>query len=155
MSRKNAREIALHLIFEQNFQQQEPEEAVAVRLDREIMQSISGEMALYAGKLDDNDIGYIKKVVNGIFMERPYLDAEIQKYATGWNLSRLSRMTLSILRLALYEMREVADVPEGAAINEAVELAKTYESAEAGSFINGILGSYVRGQQPESSSNDA
>ena len=64
----------------------------------------------------------------------------------GWKISRMSRMTVAVLRLALYEMRYVDDVPVGAAINEAVELAKVYDTDEAAAFINGVLGAAARAQ---------
>ena len=149
MSRKQAREIALHLIFEMGFRQFEAEEALDDRLDEKIMASISGDIALYAGKLDAQQTQYIRSVVKGVAARLAELDQTIDSYAHGWKLSRLSRMTVAILRLAIYEMRFVDDVPVGAAINEAVELAKTYDTEEAAAFINGILGSVARADSGE------
>ena len=119
MSRTKAREIALHLIFEMGFQQFE-EENLNERLDEEIMKSISGDIALYAGKLSEEQTAYIRAVVKG-----------------------------AVLRLALFEMRDVDDVPVGVAINEAVELAKKYDTEDAASFINGVLGSAARAEFPQ------
>lgn len=147
MSRKKAREIALHLIFEMGFRELQADELLSSRLDESILQSISGEIAVYAGKLSDSQTAYIVAVVKGVAAHLQELDDLIARYAHGWNISRLSKMTIAVLRLALYEMRYVEDVPVGAAINEAVELAKTYESDEAGAFINGILGSINRAQE--------
>lgn len=144
MSRKKARELALHLVFEAGFQDCPAEDMVADRLDADIMKSISGEIALYAGKMEEGDISYIRSTVCGTILHRVELDEIIEKNSHGWQLSRLSHMTAAILRLALYEMHYVDDVPIGAAINEAVELAKTYESDESGAFINGILGTVGR-----------
>lgn len=144
MSRKKAREIGLHLIFEMGFQEFTAEEILIDRLDESIMQSISGDIALYAGKLTDSETTYIVSVVKGVAGTLPELDAIIEEHARGWSMSRLSKMTTAILRLALYEMQYVDDVPVGAAINEAVDLAKAYESDEAGAFINGILGTVSR-----------
>lgn len=149
MSRKQAREIALHLIFEMSFQDLEPEEVVAARLEQSIMQSISGDIALYAGKLSRSQTAYITEVVKGVSVRRDELDDIIQLYSKGWKLSRLSRITIAMLRLALYEMRYVEDVPVGAAINEAVELAKQYDTEDAAAFINGILGSAARAEDGE------
>ena len=72
------------------------------------------------------------------------LNDAIERNAKGWKLSRLSRMTKAVLRLAIYEMRYVDDVPVGVAINEAVALDKVYDTDEAASFINGVLGSIAR-----------
>lgn len=146
MSRKKAREIALHLIFEMSFQERTAEELLEAQLDEEIMHSIAGDIALYAGKLTDSESDYIISTVKGVAAHREELDTTIAEYARGWSMKRLSKMTTALLRLALYEMRYVEDVPIGAAINEAVELAKTYESEEAGAFINGILGTIGRAE---------
>lgn len=145
MSRTKAREIALHLIFEMSFQQF-ADESLNDRLDEEIMASISGDIALYAGKLDVEQTRYIRAVVKGVAGELAALDQTIEAYSKGWKLSRLSCMTVAVLRLAIYEMRHVDDVPVGAAINEAVELAKAYDTEEAAAFINGILGSVARAE---------
>lgn len=143
MSRTKAREIALHLIFEMGFQQFE-DEKLNDRLDESIMASISGDIALYAGKLSEQQTKYIRSVVTGVASHLEELDATIERHAKGWKLSRLSRMTIAVLRLALYEMRYVEDVPTGVAINEAVALAKVYDTNEAASFINGVLGAAAR-----------
>lgn len=144
VNRKQAREIALHLIFELGFGAFEAENVMAERLDEEIMHSISGDISLYAGKLDQVQTQYIVSTVKGVAVHREELDARIEANARGWTLARLSRITIAVLRLAIYEMYYVQDVPVGVAINEAVELAKSYDSDEAASFINGVLGAIAR-----------
>ena len=146
VSRKQAREIALHLVFEMGFGAFEAENVMTDRLGEEIMQSISGDIALYAGKLSPAQTDYIRAVVKGVAARRAELDETIAAYSKGWKISRMSRMTVAVLRLALYEMRYVDDVPVGAAINEAVELAKVYDTDEAAAFINGVLGAAARAQ---------
>ena len=74
----------------------------------------------------------------------PVLDTIIEANSKGWSLNRLSHMTIAVLRLALFEMRDVDDVPVGVAINEAVELAKRFGRDQSPSFINGILGKLAR-----------
>ena len=144
VSRKKAREIALHLIFELGFGAFEAENVMTERLDEEIMRSIGSEIAPYAGPLDAVQTKYIVTVVKGVAEHLEALDTQIAQNAKGWTLSRLSRITMAILRLALYEMEYVEDVPVGAAINEAVELAKVYDSEETAAFINGVLGAVAR-----------
>ena len=78
----------------------------------------------------------------------PELDGYISKYAVGWSFSRISRMAAAVMRVAMYEILYMPEVPAGAAINEAVEGAKRYETPETAAFINGILGSFVRGELP-------
>ena len=108
------------------------------------MSLISGEIALYAGKLSEAQTNYIVSVVTGVAEHLEELDNTIRDNAKGWSFKRLSRITVALLRLAIYEMRYVEDVPTGAAINEAVELAKVYDSSEAAAFINGVLGAVSR-----------
>ncbi len=77
-------------------------------------------------------------------MPQKTFDEIIEKYANGWKLSRIPKVNLSVLRLALCEIIYIDGVPENVAINEAVELAKKYSGKEDFSFVNGILGSYSR-----------
>ena len=143
MSRTKAREIALHLIFEMGFQQFE-DENLEERLDESIMASISGDIALYAGKLSPAQTEYIRAVVKGVAAHQNELDETITAYSKGWKISRMSRMTVAVLRLAIYEMRYAEDVPVGVAINEAVELAKRFGGEGSSSFVNGVLGRLAR-----------
>jgi N utilization substance protein B len=146
VSRKKARELALHLIFQQSFQPFDTDEMILERLDSNLMRSISGEkeLELYSGKLEESERAYILRTVRGVAQNQETLDRKIAENAKGWRLQRLSRMVMAVLRLALYEIAYAEDVPTGVAINEAVELAKVYDSAEAGAFVNGILGAVAR-----------
>lgn len=152
ISRAEAREIALQMVFEMGFRFYEDErleECLSDRLDWDTMQSLGGEMELYTGALDAAQTQYIQAVVRGVNQKKAELDQQIAQYAKGWKLSRLSRMTKAILRLAVYEMQYVEDVPAGAAIDQAVELAKKYDIKEAAAFINGILGTIARQSQEQ------
>ena len=144
MGRKEARELALHLIFELSFKKFDDEELLADRLDQSVMQSLAGEIALYAGEIPEDQKRYIRSTVTGVCTHYTELDAVIGAHSTNWNTNRLSHMTMSLLRLALYEMQYVDDVPVGTAIDEAVELAKKYESEDVPSYINGVLGAVAR-----------
>lgn len=144
MGRKEAREIALHLVFELSFKQFSDKELLSDRLEQSVMDSLSGDVALYAGQLSEDQKNYIRSTVMGICEHHLELDATIAAHSTNWNTNRLTHMTMSVLRLALYEMEYVDDVPVGSAINEAVELAKKYESQESASFVNGVLGAVAR-----------
>ena len=85
----------------------------------------------------------------GVAAHKEELDALIAQYAIGWNLHRISRFTKAAMRLAIFEMKFMQDVPTGVAINECVELTRKYEDKEVVSFVNGILGSVARGQQKD------
>lgn len=87
---------------------------------------------------------YSKSLFCGVYQKRDELDSKIEEFANGWRLSRIPKVNIAILRIAIYEIMCVEDVPESVAVNEAVELAKKYSGTEDASFINGILGSFVR-----------
>ena len=74
----------------------------------------------------------------------PELDKLLNENTEGWDTTRVGKVELAVLRLGAYELRYDDDIPDGVAINEAVEIAKNYESQEVVSFINGILGTFVR-----------
>ena len=85
----------------------------------------------------------MKTKVERIVEKIPELDARINEIARGWNTRRMGKVELTILRLALFEMKYDEDVPEKVAINEAVELAKKFGGDESPSFVNGILAKLV------------
>lgn len=100
------------------------------------------QMELYFDQLEDakeKDVAYIQEKSEKIAEKLPQIDALINETAKGWKTTRMNKVDLSILRLAVYEMKWDEDVPTGVAINEAVELAKKYSGDEGPAFINGIL----------------
>ena len=92
------------------------------------------------------DDPYLKTVFYGVVKEAENLDKIISKYAVGWKMDRISRVSLSVMRLCLYECMYVDDVPAAVAMNEAVELAKKYDTEKAPAFINGVLNAAVKGE---------
>ncbi|MBO4298129.1 MAG: transcription antitermination factor NusB [Clostridia bacterium] len=93
---------------------------------------------------DENEADYMDALVEGVRAHAAELDALVSKYAVGWRLERINRVDLSILRVAIYEISFEKLAP-AVAVNEALELARTYSTPEAVSFINGVLGSLLRG----------
>ncbi len=144
MTRSNARELAVHFVFELGFSGQSAEELLAEALKRPVFELIGQEEPLYAEFPNAAQREYITTLVKGVYDHAPELDGYISKYAIGWNFSRLPRVVVAILRVCMYEILYMQDVPNAAAINEAVELTKHYEEPELASFVNGILGSFVR-----------
>ena len=149
MTRADARELAVHLIYGRNFTGEEPEQVVALRLNKEYYAQLSAENEIYADRPSRKQLLYIDTVVAGVANREEELNAQIQQYSIGWNVSRISRLTRAVLQLALYEIQYVEDVPDGVAVSEAVRLAKKYDGDDTGSFVNGILGSFVRGRAGE------
>lgn len=144
MTRANARELAVHLIYGRDFTGEEPEQVVSVRLAKEYYAKLSEENEIYAERPSRAQMAYLDKVVSGVANRTEDLNAEIQKYSIGWDISRISRLTRAIMQLAIFEILYVEDVPTGVAVSEAVRLAKKYDGDDTGSFVNGILGSFAR-----------
>ncbi len=88
---------------------------------------------------EHSDIDYIRTVSKDIVSKQEMIDDVIRKYCEGWSVEHMGKAELAILRLAIYEMKYADDVPYGVAINEAVNLAKSYGDDKAPSFINGVL----------------
>ena len=87
--------------------------------------------------------------MKGVDEHAAELDGYIAKYAKGWKFSRIPLVASAIMRVAMYEILYMPDIPNGAAINEALEIAKKYETPETVKFMNVILGSFVRQELPE------
>ena len=144
MTRANARELAVHLIYGRDFTGEEPEEVVSIRLAKEYYAKLSEENEVYAERPSRAQVAYLDKVVSGVANRAEDLNGQIQKYSIGWDISRISRLTRAIMQLAIYEILYVEDVPVGVAVSEAVRLAKKYDGDDTGSFVNGILGAFAR-----------
>ena len=144
MTRTNAREIAVHLTFELSFTDQTADELLSTALTRATFALIGEEEPLYAEYPNAKQREYISELVRGVYLHCPELDDYISRYAIGWTFSRIPRLAVAVMRVAMYEILYMQDVPNAAAINEALEIAKGYETPEVVSFINGILGSFVR-----------
>lgn len=144
MTRANARELAVHLIYGRSFTDEEPEAVVAARLEREYYTKLASENDVYSERPSRVQLAYLDGVVAGVANRLEDLDNDIQKFSVGWDVSRISRLARSIMQLAIYEINYVEDVPTGVAISEAVRLAKKYDGDDTGAFVNGILGAYAR-----------
>jgi len=147
MSRITARELALRLLYTVDVAETDPETLLS-GLTEDSFTSLRGEDALYEEFPNERERAYIAALLRGVTEHRARLDEAISKYAVGWQIKRIARMTVNILRLCIYEILYMDDIPDASSINEAVEFAKRYDSDEAGAFINGILGSFVRAEKP-------
>lgn len=95
-------------------------------------------------KVDTENYEYIKRVIFGVIADRDEIDGAIQKNSVGWKLSRMSKIDIAILEVAIYEILKEENIPHKVSINEAVELAKKYSENKSKAFINGILGSVIK-----------
>ena len=144
MTRANARELAVHLIYGRIFTGEEPEQVVSTRLAKEYYEQLSEENEVYSERPGRAQLRYIDSVVTGVANREEELNAQISKFSIGWDISRISKLARCILQLAIYEILYVEDVPTGVAVSEAVRIAKKYDGDDTGSFVNGILGSFAR-----------
>ena len=144
MVRNTAREIAIHLSYELGFTDKSVEELLDERLRADCFATLAGEDELYQEAPNAKQAEYIRRLVKGVSEHAFELDSYISKYAKGWSFARIPLVASAIMRVAMYEILYMPDIPNGAAINEAVEIAKKYETPETVKFINGILGSFVR-----------
>ncbi len=128
MKRHQARETALKMLFQ-----------IDVGKNPMDMAMLTLEEAIKEGAMDARDRDFVLTLVQGVLRERESLDDFIRTHATGWKLERIHSVEKNIIRLSLFEIRHLHDVPYRIAINEAIELAKEYSGEEAGAFVNGVL----------------
>lgn len=133
MTRSKAREVAMMMLYSALVGGEDTPEKVLDKMGEKV-------------KIDELDEMFIRELVEGVKAHESELDALIEENAIGWSLDRTARVDLSILRVAIFEMLFSESVPSGAAINEAVELAKVYGGDKSFAFVNGILGTIARAQ---------
>lgn len=127
MSRREIREQIFKLLFRTEFYKEEDlQEQRQLFLDE-------------LGQEENEDTQYIQQKYEDILSHLTEIDAMVNEVALGWKTSRMGKVDLTLIRLAVYEMKYEEDVPQGVAINEAVELAKNYGTDDSSSFVNGIL----------------
>lgn len=131
MSRRELREQIFKMLFRIEFHEgMEMEEQMQLFLEEE--EEISKE-----------DSEYIRNKYENIVEHLEEIDASVNEKAKGWKTSRMAKVELSLIRLAVYEIQYDEDIPAGVAINEAVELAKNYGADSSPAFINGVLAKFV------------
>ena len=132
MTRRELRENTFVMLFHKEFYE---------------MEEMKEQCELYIEKLEplsDKDKSYVTDKVFAIMGKLEEIDGDIEAATEGWNLSRMGKVELSLIRLAYYEMRFEEDVPVQVAINEAVEIGKIYGGDNSPSFINGVLGKLAK-----------
>ena len=105
---------------------------------------LAPEYELYNEMPNEKQLLYIRRLVSGVSEHAAELDSYIEKYAQGWRFERISLVASAIMRVAMFEMLYMPDIPHGVAINEAVIIAKKYDTPQVAKFVNGILGSFLR-----------
>ena len=132
-NRHLARTIALQTLYQWDFNGQKKsgiEQTVRTNLDN------------FAPQFDDK--GFIKNLVTGVIDNQKNIDDLIIKYAPEWPLDQITMVDRNVLRIGIQEMKYDDDIPEKVAINEAIELAKTFGGESSGKFVNGVLGTIYK-----------
>lgn len=135
MTRRNAREFVMQMVYEGNFHDESERERIIYDKIR--------EMDAEEKKRNKSMLEFIESLYFGIFEHLKEIDELIEKSATNWSFARIAKVDLSILRLAIYEIK-YTDVPQKVAVNEAVEIAKEFSTEKSPRFINGVLGSVIK-----------
>ena len=129
-TRRQGRELALRALFQIDVAESGPEEAF--------------EAAVSPGGEGKDARAFAHQLIEGVLGRRDEIDAAIEGHAIGWTIGRMAGVDRNLLRMAMYEIHHLPDIPPSVSVDEAVELAKKYSTAESGRFINGILGSALR-----------
>ncbi|MEW6424220.1 MAG: transcription antitermination factor NusB [Bacillota bacterium] len=131
MSRRQARELALQVLFQVDIGKARPEAAM--------------EYAAREKKsLNQEDLAFARKIILGTLEYLEPIDRVISRVSHDWELNRMAAVDRNIIRLALFEIFYCADIPLAVSVDEAVELAKAYGGDDSSRFINGILGKVVK-----------
>lgn len=136
MSRKKARDNAFKCIYEFEFNKEK-------EID-EILEVCYGE-----NNCSDLEKEYIEEVTKGVIKNIEKIDEIILNNLKNWNIARIAKIDLAILRLAIYEMNYIDNIPLKVSANEAVELAKTYGNSDSKSFVNGLLAKVIEDKKEE------
>lgn len=131
MTRREAREHVMKLLFQKDFVEEDEYESQAVDY-------------LERFEIKEKDHGFILGEYNGAIAHQEKIDEIIAESSKKWKTNRMAKLDLTILRLAVYEMYYEEDIPNNVAINEAVELAKKYSGDESPAFVNGLLANVIR-----------
>ena len=129
MGRRASRDITMKLLYQLEVQKEDRQEQIDLVLEQE--------------NLSSNDKEYVKDVLEGVNNNLDEIDERIKAGLKGWTLDRISKIELSILRLALYEIKYRDDIPAKVSFNEAIELTKKYVGQDKTAFVNGLLGKYI------------
>jgi len=144
-----ARELAARLCYAIAENPTDPGELLERMFDADYYSTLLAEDEIFSTSPSKKQLDYISRIVAGVFEHAAELDGYIDKYSKGWKFGRISRTAVAIMKTVMFEVLYMPDVPDRAAINSAVEIAKQYETPETVSFINGVLGAFARAEKEE------
>lgn len=135
-NRHLARSIALQTLFEWDFRGKKKEQMPVI---------IEKNLSEFGNGLQEKDFSI--KLINGVIDNLPKIDKIISEYAPDWPIDQITNVDRNIMRIGLYELVFAKEVPPKVAINEAIELAKSYGGHSSGKFVNGVLGSIFKNME--------
>ncbi len=144
-NRHLGRIIALQTLYEQDFREECQDK------DFDLEQTLARNISRYRDTLEDRD--FVEQLVKGVSKHREDLDKILQPIAPDWPISQIARMDRVVLRIGAYELLYSKNIPPKVVINESVELAKSFGGDNSSKFINGVLGTVLRQNQPKESDN--
>lgn len=153
MSRTTARAAAMQMIFEKIAGGQGGEETLRMVYDELRQDGFPGVETISRKEPDEEDRQYIDTALDGVMANRELIDGKIAAAVHGWALDQMSHVDLTILRLAVWEILFLDEVPGGVSISEALNLTERYSDPEDKSFINGVLGTILRDNEPREEQN--
>ena len=146
MKRTTAREIAVQLGFYAAQTGKSVADIAEEFFDKDYYSTLAEVDELYAEYPEKKQMDYIIRLASLVEDYRVQIDHFINKYSNGWKLGRISKTAVAVMRCAICEVLYMDEIPNAAAINEAVELAKGYDEPETVAFVNGVLGGFMRGK---------
>jgi N utilization substance protein B len=129
-SRRAARELAINVLYQIDVAHIPPQEALETAVENIVLEGAFADFA--------------RVLVDGVLEHMTKIDEVLKRLAVGWELQRQPAVDRNILRMAIFEILYLDHIPASVSINEAVDLAKKYSTAESGRFVNGVLGALVR-----------
>ena len=136
MKRQKLRRYAFLILFGMSVSNDPPKEAMENYFD-----SFREDYIKKDGDFSSEDMEFLEDTVNGVYANKEEIDNIISAYSKGYELSRISKVALTALRISVYEINFKSDIPVNVSVNEAIETVKAYEDDKTRKFVNGILGS--------------
>lgn len=130
MNRRKSRELAMKLLFESS-------------INKKVVEEIIDDYKEENEDYKDMDFEYIKNLLNGIQEKENFLNEKIEGSLANWKLNRVSKINIAILKIAVFEIFFVEEIPDKVSVNEAIELAKIYSDEKSPAFINGAIGNMI------------
>ena len=146
MSRRLAREYAIQFLYSLEYNKDENME----QLLEEFFETQKTSESISEDRLTKKDKEFFNLLVDGTNEQKEFIDKKIMDNSLGWQKERIAKVDLSILRLGVFELFFVEDIPESVTANEAIEMAKRFSTEESSSFINGIIGKIIRDKNIQS-----